>query len=76
MPLRLVDSSAYTLAPDDLLILASDGVETLTMAEVAESIEHAEDDCPQRIARAIIEQVAARKFPRQDNTTLLVYRHR
>lgn len=74
-PLRLVDASSCLLAPDDILILGSDGIETLTFDDIVNIFENAEDDNPERLVRTILRKLVERRSPRQDNATVVVYRH-
>ncbi len=73
--LEEVAQGALALEAGDLLILASDGILTLTNEEIvstcAEQAEHGADS----IACAIIDRIDAAKRPNQDNATLVVARH-
>lgn len=71
--LNLVDQNTIELAPGDLVILASDGVETLSDGDI-EAIANTEaPKGPAAIAEALLSEVEARARPRQDNTSIVVY---
>ena len=59
-----------SLRAGDIVVLATDGLETLSTAEVASAIAANREAGPQRICRALLEAVDARQHPYQDNTTL------
>jgi protein phosphatase len=60
------------LAPGDVVILASDGIHTLSEPDIARLAAQAES--PDAIAEALLEAVAAAGDPHQDNTTVVVVR--
>lgn len=73
MELIDVHDQLVSLHPSDRLILASDGIETLSVAEIEDIIErnlHLGNDA---IVDALISSVVAKDKPRQDNTTALVF---
>jgi protein phosphatase len=72
--IELIDRSQAPLAlePGDVVILASDGIHTVTEAEIARLIGAAE--APEVAAEALIAAVAAAGDPHQDNVTLVVVR--
>lgn len=74
-PVALVDMNAdgYALEKGDLVLLASDGLETLSAAAMVEAIRAGGDDA-QAIAGALLDGVSAAGKPGQDNATVLVYR--
>ena len=71
----LVDIGAegYPLEAGDLVLLASDGVETLSEAALTGAIRSGGNDA-QEVVRALLDGVSALGAPGQDNTTVLVYR--
>lgn len=72
--LDLVDlrKEPFRLAPGDVLILASDGIATLTTDEIARHVEAGQDATPADLAERLIESVRAKRDPSQDNTTAVV----
>lgn len=59
------------LEPDDWIVLASDGLETLTPAEIADLLQGLSGATPNVVVNALIGAVAARNDPGQDNTTVM-----
>ncbi len=74
----LIDHSQQALAlePGDYIVLASDGVETLEVDDIARIIQGYANDGPEAVAGAIIRAVEALREPHQDNATVLVVRQR
>lgn len=75
-PLEYIDLSqiAVQRQPGDIVILASDGIETLGFEDIAAIIESNKDLGAATIVDALLEAVAAVGHPYQDNTTLVVVR--
>lgn len=73
--LGLVDEGAAPLGlrAGDRVILASDGVETLTEDRIGD-LGRVDRDASE-IARSLLDAVEARRYPRQDNASVVVYRH-
>lgn len=65
-----------TLKPDDLVIVASDGLQFLEDEAIAEILDHAADEDSRDIAAALMGGVAALADPDQDNTSLVVIKAR
>ena len=76
--LELVDvsKSPLRLAAGDVVILASDGIETLAHAEIIEQVTRclASGGAASAIANALILAVESRRHPFQDNATVIVAR--
>jgi protein phosphatase len=74
--LDLVDVSRRPLAlePGDYVILASDGLHTLDMAEVARVVAAYAEDGAEAVADALIRGVVLMRDPHQDNTTVMAVR--
>jgi len=74
--LDLVDFSGKPLAiePDDYVILASDGLQTLETSEIERIISAYASDGSQAVANALIRAVEAIRDPHQDNTTVVAVR--
>lgn len=73
--LPLVDMAAegYPLAAGDVVLLASDGIETLSTAALTATIQGHVDDAG-ALTRALLDGVEAAGVPRQDNTTVVAFR--
>ena len=56
------------------MVAATDGIETLTGGEIAEVVVGQANRGALEIAEALLAAVAAKKMPRQDNTTVVVVR--
>jgi protein phosphatase len=72
--IELVDRSHRPLAlqPDDIVILASDGIQALSHADIARLADGAPSPAP--LADALLAAVTAVGDPHQDNTTVVVIR--
>ena len=73
IPLLDIAAEGYPLEADDVVVLASDGLETLSDAEIAALISEHENDA-HKLVCALLDAISAAKVPGQDNTTVLVYR--
>jgi protein phosphatase len=62
------------LEPDDWIVMASDGIETLSHAALANLLAEHQDADPETLVAAIITAVEAAGDPAQDNTTVLAIR--
>ena len=73
--LPLVDMAAegYPLAAGDVVLLASDGIETLSTEALTAIIQGHADDAG-ALTRALLDGVEAAGVPRQDNTTVVAFR--
>lgn len=67
-----IDIAATKVEPGDIVILASDGLETIEEAEIAELAENARGAGPENIVRDLLAAVEARGAPRQDNASVIV----
>lgn len=68
-----VDQNYTSLSAGDCIILASDGLETLSPDEIAQIYkQHPE---PQATTTALIAAIESRRLAGQDNATAVVYRH-
>jgi len=72
--LTLIDTpiSPYGLVSGDILILASDGIMSLSKAEIESILKASQKNSSSQICTALINAVKAKKRPRQDNTTAIV----
>ena len=73
LPLLQIADNGYQLKAGDVVLLASDGLETLSGETLAAEIETHEDDAKEMV-RALLDRVSAAAAPNQDNTTALAYR--
>ena len=73
VPLIDINAEGFGLERGDLVVLASDGLETLPEEALAEVIMASADDA-QGIVEALLDAIARADRPGQDNTTALVYR--
>ena len=73
VPLIDMNADGFALERGDLVVLASDGLETLPDEALAEVIEAGRRDA-QGIVEALLDAIAGVGRPGQDNTTVLVYR--
>ena len=73
--IHLIDASAQPVAveKDDRLLLASDGLLTLSEQEIAAILQKMQDAPLDESAAALIQAVEAAEHPHQDNTTVLLY---
>ncbi len=74
--LDLVDQSIKPLALEDgdYVLLASDGLNTLQIDEIARIVAAYADDGAEAVASALIRSVEAWRDPHQDNTTVIAVR--
>lgn len=63
-----------TLAPDDYVILASDGIHTLDLPEIARVVTGYAVDGPDAVVRALMREIDLARHPFQDNVTILAVR--
>ena len=73
--IHLIDASAQPVAvkKGDRLLLASDGLLTLSEPEIAAILQKTQDAPLADSAAALIQAVEAAEHPHQDNTTVLLY---
>ena len=72
----LVDRSHRPLAlePGDVVILASDGIQTLSEPDILRVVDELVADGPDAVANALLAAVEAGGDTYQDNTTVVVVR--
>jgi protein phosphatase len=73
-PIDLFDcpNSPLPLSPEDWIIFASDGLETMPHGEVCEILQRHETQSAETICQALLSAVADKQNARQDNTSLIV----
>jgi serine/threonine protein phosphatase PrpC len=72
---ELIDRANCELRPGDLVMLASDGIQTLSMNELAALLEQNRNSTTDQLVDLLIATIEQRNTPQQDNVTLIVYRH-
>ena len=72
--IALIDQGemAFDAASPPLLLVASDGLLTLSEADIADCLRRLENDAADKIAAALVQEVESHNAPHQDNTTVLV----
>lgn len=70
------DAAPLPLSSSDLLILASDGLNTLSEPELLSCLQSDPSATAAACADALLHAVAAHHLPKQDNTTVIVIRWR
>ena len=73
IPLVDIAANGYPLEADDVVLLASDGLETLSEAEMEALLTQHGNDA-QALVAALLEAVTEAGKAHQDNTTVLAYR--
>jgi serine/threonine protein phosphatase PrpC len=68
------DPPPVDLLPGDVLVAATDGIETLTGGEIASLVVANAANGAEVMADALLEAVTAKQLPKQDNTTVVVVR--
>lgn len=68
------DPAPVELLPGDVLVAATDGIETLTHEEIATVVDGHASNGAAAVADALLAAVAAKQMPKQDNTTVVVLR--
>ncbi|EGJ19861.1 protein phosphatase 2C domain-containing protein [Cereibacter sphaeroides WS8N] len=74
-PLTLVDLNSATLEPGDVVLIASDGLDALSEAEVVEIVGERMRAGPRAATEALLAAVERKANPSQDNTSVILYRH-
>lgn len=57
---------------DDLIIIASDGIETLNNNEIIESIKHEREKGPKTINKDLLKKIKDKNNRNQDNTSIII----
>lgn len=71
IPLQEIHAQVLELRVGDKLIVASDGLLTLTGDEIANVTEQFASNATDALAERLIDDVNGKKLPRQDNTTVI-----
>ena len=72
-PIAVADvaHTPQSVLPGDWVIVASDGLDTLTADEIATAIGNASAGTPADLTRNLLDQVGRRAVPNQDNTSVI-----
>lgn len=73
--IAMEDINSIELRKGDLIVLASDGLETLSDAEIAAILTRVERPDVRAVASDLLNAVEAKAEPSQDNTSVIVYQH-
>lgn len=73
-PIALIDARSITLERDDVVILATDGLDTLPTLETSDILARFQRS-PRDASAALLQAVERRAVVSQDNTTVVIYRH-
>lgn len=71
----LVDVDTVELQNGDIIILATDGLESLSDREIEAILSREKRPDMRAVASDLLNAVDAKALPKQDNTTLIAYRH-
>lgn len=71
----LIDLSEVTLDPDDVVLQATDGLDTLPIDRVIDIVARNRRGGAQAVTKAMLDAVMAQGSSNQDNTTLICYLH-
>lgn len=71
----LIDERSISLEEGDILIFATDGVDTLTVDELQDIVITHKSQSPEAMTQAILRRVKEAEKPNQDNTTVLTCYH-
>ena len=74
-PIALVELERVDLEPEDVVIIATDGLETLNDTEITEILTKEARPDVRALSSDLLNAVEAKGKPSQDNTTIIVYRH-
>ena len=72
LPLKQLHGQPYPLKPGDWLVIASDGLETLSGNDIAKVIADHHVSSPDKLVESLLRAVDDRRQAYQDNTTLSV----
>lgn len=73
--IALIDANSIALQPGDVILAASDGLETLSERRVAELLSQPDRAEPKAMTADLLTAVEGAARPRQDNTTVVAYRY-
>lgn len=73
--ISLTDINAINLKPGDVVLVCSDGLDTLSQAEITGVLQSGKSRDMRGVASDLLNAVEAKGKPKQDNTTVVVYAH-
>jgi serine/threonine protein phosphatase PrpC len=73
--IAMIDTNVIELQRRDLLVVASDGLDTLSDQQIAEIVLNPNRRAPQELTADLLNAVEAVGKPRQDNVTVVLYRY-
>jgi PPM family protein phosphatase len=74
--LPLIDVNACALQHGDVVVIASDGLDSVPAPKLEKLLARSTSNGAREISQALLDAVQAAGHPHQDNTTVVVYRHR
>lgn len=74
IPLKQVVANPYALQPGDWVLVASDGLDTLTGDEIASLVMEYEGRPPRELVEVMLNSIDQRQVRNQDNATLIAVR--
>ena len=73
--IALIDTNVIALQPRDVILVASDGLDTLSDQRIADILSRPDRSDPQAMTADLLTAIEAAGRPRQDNATVVVYRY-
>ena len=73
--ISLTDVNAIDLKPGDVVLVCSDGLDTLSQEEISDVLQNDSNRDMRGVASDLLNAVEAKGKPKQDNTTVVVYAH-
>lgn len=73
--IALIDLETLELQKEDLIVIASDGLDTLSSSEISAILGREKRPDVRAICSDLLNAVDGKGSPTQDNTTIIVYRH-
>lgn len=71
-----LNGDGLELEPDDWVLIASDGIETLSHSDIADVVASHRNDPPSALVENLLKAVEANHNPHQDNATVMAVRPR
>ena len=75
-PFSLIDERSLTLEKGDIVLLCTDGVDSISEEELQDVVTRNKAQSSEAISAAVLKRVKEANKPNQDNTTVVVYKHR
>lgn len=74
-PLTLIDINSATLQHGDLIVIATDGLDSLETAKITQVLKASRREDVEQITDSLLDAVREKGRKNQDNTTIVSYRH-